>query len=479
MKVASDIRQVIFTLPNLLEVAEIKKRPLKNPDLTFLTSGQNEGFTEMLDYLKLEDNSLMMFLLTGYAGTGKSTLISTLIEWVLYNKPIGQIRIAMTAPTNKAVKVLRSMAEYEHGNLSYSTIHSLLGLKHKINFKTGEEEFSRDFDTPSRIETIDVLVLDEVSQLNDELMDYIQPYVAMGMKLIFIGDSAQIPPIGKTQSQPLKRKWREKNRVGHYNLSEIIRQAADNPIIKGSIKIRENLWEDKVVLKDEIKGTGGIYNLYRDDREGNRELLNHYFTSKNFKTNPDFCKVGAWTNRIVDSYNKLIRGMIFGQNQPKMVVGDLLLADSPIMDGDEIIFATNSEFEVTSIRYETRELQDLQLQFYILGVVTRDGDKNFINVIHEVSEQPYKKLLKKIVDTANRSKGKTRTDAWRMYWTLKKHFADVKYNYALTIHKMQGSTYGNVFIATGDIDRNNNLVERNRIKYTAVTRPKNYLFIIN
>jgi ATP-dependent exoDNAse (exonuclease V) alpha subunit len=66
---------------------------------------------------------------------------------------------------------------------------------------------------------------------------------------------------------------------------------------------------------------------------------------------------------------------------------------------------------------------------------------------------------------------------WVKYYKAQQAFADVAYNYAITAHKSQGSTYKNVFVIEDDIDFNTNIVERNKIKYTSYTRPTDKLFI--
>ena len=75
-------------------------------------------------------------------------------------------------------------------------------------------------------------------------------------------------------------------------------------------------------------------------------------------------------------------------------------------------------------------------------------------------------------------KGYDAKKAWVKYYEFMRQFADVGYNYAITCHKAQGSTYKNVFIIEDDIDTNQNIFERNRIKYTAYTRPTDKLFVI-
>lgn len=123
-------------------------------------------------------------LLLGYAGTGKTFLISRVIESLKRRKP--WLNVAMTAPTNKAVKVLRSTADLD---VDFLTIHQLLGLKPQINWR-GEMEFVEDKSLRNgpRIDQYDVLIVDEVSMLNDELFDKIVEKVKENrIKVVFQG----------------------------------------------------------------------------------------------------------------------------------------------------------------------------------------------------------------------------------------------------------------------------------------------------
>ena len=211
------------------------KRYAGKPNIANLKGQQVEGFELLVDWFNRAGE---MFCLEGYAGTGKTTLISTWIEWVLNTKRT--IQIAMTAPTNKAVRQLYKTAEYTHTNLIYGTIHSLLGLKEKKN-DDGEQVFEKDWGVEAKIDTVKVLVIDETSMLADELFELIYPYVEKGLQIIFVGDPMQNPPIGKTDCIPFSPEMRREYGIEHFRMTKILRQAEGNPIIETSMHIRENI----------------------------------------------------------------------------------------------------------------------------------------------------------------------------------------------------------------------------------------------
>ena len=119
---------------------------------------------------KVDKNKSKTFLIQGYAGTGKSFLVGKLIARLAQ---VGY-KIHCTATTNKAVKVSKSMCNYDHYNIEYSTVHSFLGLKRRINYVTGEEYFDLKDITyyiDQRLKTTNVLFIDECSQLNRSTYD--------------------------------------------------------------------------------------------------------------------------------------------------------------------------------------------------------------------------------------------------------------------------------------------------------------------
>ncbi len=97
-----------------------------------------------------------------------------------------------------------------------------------------------------------------------------------------------------------------------------------------------------------------------------------------------------------------------------------------------------------------------------------------IQILHEDSHAEFATFIENV---RKKAIAKGEGTSWTVYYEALRMFADVSYNYAITAHKAQGSTYENVFILEDDIDENRDLIERNRIKYTAYTRASKRLFI--
>jgi len=454
-----------------------------------LTADQQEAYDKLQKFIGEGQEGL--FVLMGFAGTGKTFLTTQLIQWVKARPKF--LKVAMTAPTNKAVKVLRDFGGKNGAGIDYSTLHSLLGLTEKIDSQ-GNQKFERKKNAPgSPIKMVDLIIVDESSMVSDELFDFLMEE-AHRLKIIFIGDPAQIPPIGKENSIPLTEQYRKEYGMQEATLTKIVRQAEGNPLIEYTMKIRKNL-EDTVPVRQFrnhiVDGNGLEFIDAREYVAGGRKLfyglLKYYFVNEKFKENADFVKVIAWTNNKVNDVNKVIRAMIYGDEIDKVELGEKLIADKPIFFGEDIIFNTSDDFEV--INYEIKmevvmgeELKyyDTQVKYY--NVFYGEYQNKNVHIIHEESEKVYKylcdQLKSKAISFQNTDRGMA-ANAWKGFFQLTRVFAEVKYNYAITAHKAQGSTYGTVLMVESDMNKNRKIVERNRIKYTAATRPSKKLYVIS
>jgi hypothetical protein len=190
----------------------------------------------------------------------------------------------------------------------------------------------------------------------------------------------------------------------------------------------------------------------------------------------------------------LVRKVIYGEEalSSKILIGEKLIANSPILEKDTIIFNTNDEFSVESFEIESEDLRfkisdhpdddpyPITLKHYeaLVSYLDEDDDlvKRRIKILHEDSESDFKKLANILKLRAINKKGKDKS--WLVYYNFLRRYADVIYAYSITSHKAQGSTYDTVFLLEDDIDLNYNIVERNRIKYTSYTRSSRKLYVI-
>lgn len=429
-------------------------------------------------------------VLEGFAGTGK-TFVTVRVAKALVKS---NKRLLVTAPTQKALKILRKNFLALCGGemdtrAEFRTIHSAFGLRPEIQ-GDGTQIFKRDFTIKEiPMDAHSILFVDEMSMLEDTLFEYVNQEVTnRGVKVVFIGDPEQIPPIGKDSSIPCSESGRDNYDMKVYTLKEIVRQAAENPIIQKSIQIRENKekvrsFEDR---NSQVKDGEGVQFM---EQAHLSTLLHDLFVNDEFDADPDYAKVIAWTNIVVNRYNDMIRKMRYGdESVHRLVVGEMLIADQPIKDGasNAILFNTNDEMEVLELVTEKEVINggtedELILEYYAATVRDLETSKvRQIRVIHESSMELYEQIIGLLRDTAKaypKTSWKAK-EAWRDFYGFIEMWAQIKYNYAITAHKSQGSTYQNAVVMEGDINKNPKLRERNRIKYTACTRPKKILYIV-
>ncbi len=478
---------------------KVKEKDKKDiVDLSTLNSDQLKAFESLRDYLSdKEDQSV--YVLKGWAGTGKTYCISVLVRYVLevMHSSHAWYKVAVTGPTNKSVRVIKKTAGIKNNRVSFQTIHKLLGLKEKIT-QDGQQIFENDGFLKPGINTIKLLIIDEVSMLNDDLFQEIIKYRGK-LKIICMGDPAQIPPVGRPDCIPFREELADFYKINTIQLKKVMRQKDGNSIIDVSVKIRSDLGSTNQVAPENLinsKGEGVEFlNLNDDDiRKGFSKILEGYFKTKEFEKDSEYAKIIAWRNKTVASMNSLIRKVLYGDESlsSKILLGEKLIANTPIIDGEMIIFNTNDEFTVERFEVKSKdhrfkisddpddELFGISLKYYSTTVSYLDEDDDLqrktISILHEDSENDFNKLANILKLRAIRKAGKNKT--WIQYYNFLRRFADVSYAYAITCHKSQGSTYNTAFVLEDDINMNFDIVERNRIKYTAYTRASKKVYIL-
>lgn len=410
---------------------------------------QSNALDRLNKYMESDD---FAFLLDGSAGSGKTFLITRFID-NFRNKSI-----AMTAPTNKAVHILRTMNR--SNVVTYKTIHSLCGLRMIIN-ENGEEVFERDPSISPKINEIDLLIVDEVSQVSKKLFEFIEPYIQNGLKTIFVGDRNQLPPVNEKESLVYRD-----DRIIKHSLEVIVRQKEGSPIIDLAQHILKKGDVSKFTTTKE-----GIFSIPKNSLV---PLVSRIF--KEYKTNTDSVKVLGWTNAFVNSMNKLIRFELYGAaSKNKLIVGEKIIADKTIVDGDAILYSTNEELTVNDL--DIVELEN-GLKHYNVSVTNYRGAKETIRIVHEDSESDFKRMRSNMYKYASNLQYGTnaRKEAFKQYHLFVRYFARIKYNYAITVHKAQGSTYKTAIVGLSDIGRNYS--EYRELLYTAVTRASDSIIFI-
>jgi ATP-dependent exoDNAse (exonuclease V) alpha subunit len=429
-----------------------------------LTDEQREAFDDIIKWVTSPNDQF--YVLKGFAGTGKTTLLISLAEYVQQRRPlvygVNRADLTISAPTNKAVKVIRKKLE-ESGlaNVETKTIHGHLAIKPFVDYKTGEETYIPDKSVDQSLYDYNFVIIDEASMINKVLYeDYIKKAVGgYTIKILFVGDPAQLPPIKEVESLAL-----QSNDKTTKTLTNVVRYG--NEIGRLATDIRENL--DKRIDFEDLVEKHESDSVILLDRRQFTSTLNEYFLSDDYSRDEDFCRILAYTNINVSAWNTKVRGL-FVKEDTKFVIGDKIIANEACLDeiGMNIILPNSEEAIVTSINIKTLG-NPCKLDYYELGIrLVGTITEKFIRVIHEAYEDDLKDFLKKTADKKD----------WKTHYKVKKFFNDISYSHSLTVHKSQGSTFANVFIDMPNIARNSIIKERNQLLYVAITRASKKVFI--
>lgn len=397
-----------------------------------------------------------LYLLTGYAGTGKTTLLQAFIREL---RDRGDERpIVLSAFSNKATKVLAAMAAQWRLDIDAMTCCKLLGLRPVIDEENGKQVFAIDRQQASQIDRYRLVIVDECSMINQELWELLVNAVSnlyRGTQILFVGDPAQLPPVNEPESACFSQV------IHKSQLTEVVRYGGAIGVIAEDM--RQNL--ERTALPHfandtNADNTEGCFVLPRPAWEA---LLIRAFTSPAYQRNPDQVRALAYTNRRVAQLNRTIRSAIYGPNALRFVPGERLIAITPCLEEETIVLPTSAECEVLHIARG----REGEWPLWLLEVETESGDFKTLRVLHESGQGEFKAKL----DFLAKEK------RWMEFWDMQQRFHAVDYAYSLTIHKSQGSTFQDVFVDVPSMLANRNVVERNQLCYVAFTRAAKRLFL--
>lgn len=422
-----------------------------------LNPEQSSAVEKILQFLHNFNPEQPFFLLEGYAGTGKTFSMQEVIRRF-------KGRLIFSAPTNKATKVLRETLASDHYRPECRTIYSILGLRLEANGEVKELAVPED---PLDLSQFSGIVVDEGSMVNAQVMHYITLTAReQGIPFIFMGDPAQLPPVkelrspiwaladaGEDHYAKLTQVMRHDNQI--LSLVTSIRKLVDHPC--PSINIKADNDEGEGVWVE--PGTRFRQRILQAAEQGVFEV-------------PGRAKVIAWRNVTVDEYNTLIRNQIFNDPEELWLPGDRIIATSPAKDlQDEPMTMTDDEGEVTRVLVDWHPLYP-EFKVFRLSTTFDDNRLAVFQVLHPESKALWERRSVEMAEAA-----KANRKLWRNFWEFKDAFHQVRYGYAITAHRAQGSTYETVFVDWRDILLNRNRQEAFRCLYVACSRPKKRLVL--
>jgi ATP-dependent exoDNAse (exonuclease V) alpha subunit len=447
------------------------------------TLKQTIFFKKIADFVTNSTNE-ELFVLKGYAGTGKTTLISTLVaNLITVNK-----KYVLLAPTGRAAKVIANYSGKPaftiHKKIYFPKKNSSGGVfftrqvnKHKNTiFIVDESSMISDVNTDSKSA--------ESNSLLDDLMNYV--YSGENCKMILLGDTAQLPPINLEVSPALNIEtllaYYNKN-VVHVELDEVMRQEENSGILYNATVLREVLKEHFIdSFRFEVKGYKDIVRL--TDGYDIQDAINTSYSKEGMEETAFIVR----TNKRANQYNQQIRNAILFR-ESDLSAGDYMMVVKNnyfwLKETDEAGFIANGDIvEVLEI-YKIQELYGFKFAKVKIRMVDYPNQKPFETILlldtitsespsltYEEANRLYQEVLK---DYEN--EGASYKKAQKVKENEYFNALQVKFSYAITCHKSQGGQWNTVFVEQPYLP---NGVDRDYIRwlYTAVTRAKEKLYLI-
>jgi hypothetical protein len=454
------------------------------------------------------DGSVQVFMLKGYAGSGKTTIIKGVVDYLKSS----QIGVVLMAPTGRAAKVIREKTQQEA-----FTIHkSIYSYEDLVESKDADSFFysytiRNNTDVAGKI-----FIVDEASMISDSLnqseffrfgsghlLSDLISYTRIGepnvnSKIIFVGDPCQLPPVGDNSSKAFDASYL----MEHFNLAseeiemkEVKRQAVENGILNAALKIRKSI-------------SSGFFNDFNLKQNGN-DIFNpayeHFLDTWQAAASPKI--IIASKNKTCLDLNLQIRERKFGSSNLAIQKGDVVIMGGNnyrkgIFNG-EFAVVNEADSVVTQRTIALRGKKPVTLYWRDVELVFPDSEisnkivrgkmlENFLNGSNNLSPEEIQALY---VDFTNRNPRLQSKSAEFKDAILKDEYFNclrMKYGYAVTCHKAQGGEWDHVFTVWDhdnmedfncftDNQRNTGKTNSDfyRWAYTAVTRASRVLYALN
>ena len=445
------------------------------------TSQQHKVIDQLSEYV-MDSSARSLFLLKGYAGTGKTTLVSALVKSLW---PIGK-KVVLLSPTGRAAKVLSS----------YSGKKALTIHKKIYWIKTNSK--GNTYVTLQKNKYSDtVFIVDEASMIADtsdkgfggrSLLDDLIEYVYDGIncKLILIGDTAQLPPIHLDVSPALDENVLAvtyDRDVYSTELTQVVRQKSDSLILENATRLRQQIARENEVTptffcdSDVVRLQSGM---------DLQDALEDCYSQSGVEDTIVICR----SNKRANLYSQQIRAKIRWQ-EDEISVGDYLMVVRNnyfwLPEGSKAGFLANGDsVEVLRI-YEVNELYNHCFARLSVRLVDYPNEENLEVIVlldTLTSETPamtyaqYKALYAAVEEDYKDIPHKHQRNKeikQNPYFNA----LQVKFAYAITCHKSQGGQWRNVFVEQGYFTSDMMGKEYLRWLYTAMTRATKKLYLVN
>jgi len=446
------------------------------------TEGQAKVLYHITAFL-LSQKENPTYILRGYAGTGKTSLVKTLVKTI----PQIGMRFVLMAPTGRAAKVLSNYT----GQIA-STIHRR--IYQTVTLPDGSFKMARAEN--KHVNTL--FIVDEASMIGEQrdfgfssLLDDLLGYVFSGesCRLLLIGDTAQLPPVESQESPALNCEYLKSQfpiTAATFELTEVKRQALESGILYNATDIRQLLKQDLYEYKMPFFHLKDFDDIQKIEPESFEEKLHYAFANTSENEAVVICK----SNKRANMFNQAIRGRILNI-EGEIATGDKLMvvknnyywtegndAMNFIANGDMAEIRKIKHFEeMYGFRFADVELSftDYQDTPNIEAKILLDTiNSNSPSLTNEESKKLYSAIEEDYMDIPNRRE---------RFKEIKKNpwfnALQVKFAYALTCHKTQGGQWNNIFIDSSFNQKETLEVQDLRWLYTALTRAQKKVYFVN
>ncbi len=446
------------------------------------TDGQAKALRHLSAFL-LSTKPNPTYVLKGYAGTGKTTLVKSIVKTLPH---IG-LHSTLLAPTGRAAKVL----SYYSG-MAASTIHK------KIYQATSMPDGSIHVVRGENKAKNTLFIVDEASMIGEQkefgaksLLDDLVEYVFSGehCRLLLIGDTAQLPPVESRESSALDFDYLRNEfqlTIATLELTEVKRQALESGILFNATRLRELIKDHRHTYNLPIFSISAFKDLQRIEPETFEEILHKVFADNTDNEAVIICK----SNKRANMFNQAIRGRILNI-EGEIATGDKLMIvknNYHWTDGNNAInFIANGDMaEIRKIkRFEEIygfHFAEVELSFIDYPEVPNLETKILLETLNSnsasLTEEESKRLLAAIeedyMDIPNRRQRfkEIRKNPWF-------NALQVKFAYAMTCHKTQGGQWNSIFIDCPFNLKDVLDTEDLRWIYTALTRAQEKAYFVN
>jgi len=432
------------------------------------------------------------FILRGYAGTGKTTSVAALVKAL----PAFRFRVSLLAPTGRAAKVMTS-----YSGRTALTIHK------KIYRKRSAVSLDMSFQLAPNLAESTLFIIDEASMIADEwntkngssflkdVMEFV--YNGKNCGVLFVGDTAQLPPVGSLDSPALNAEYIAQNfglKVMETELREVVRQGSKSGILANASMLRDlinshlkNIEEDsskKIALPH--FATKGYKDIFRMTGLKLVEGLEYAYSKFEIENSLVVCR----SNKSANVYNQQIRARLLYREE-ELTGGDQIMvvrnnyfwlpdneSTSFIANGDmaRIVRVRNEEerygFRFSEVQLEFLDYPDAGHVTCKVMLDTLQGETP--NLSYEDSKKLFEGITEDYIHIGNKRERMLAIKEDPYYNALQ-----IKFAYAVTCHKAQGGQWDAVFVDQGYLTDEMIDLEFLRWLYTAVTRAKMELFLVN